>query len=126
MTGFDRDRPVLEGGWILEGTDGRGGLVRLVVGETELARADLGLTVGRHPALCHRVIEDDTMSRRHLRLGTEGGELFVEDLNSLNGTLVDGEALIPFEPVQLVEGRIMTLGEVVLTVSRLGGSETRR
>lgn len=126
MTGVERDRPVLEGGWILEGTDGRGRLVRLTFGETELARADLGLTVGRHPALCDRVLEDDTVSRRHLRLGTEGGELFAEDLNSLNGTLVDGEALTPFEPMQLAEGRMVTLGDVVLTVTRLGEAETRR
>lgn len=126
MTGFDRDRPVLEGGWILEGTDGRGGLIRLVLGETELARADLGLTVGRHPALCDRLIEDDTVSRRHLRLGAEGGELFAEDLNSLNGTLVEGETLVPFEPAQLPEGGIITLGDVVLTVTRLGEDEFRR
>lgn len=126
MTGFDRARPVLEGGWILEGTDGKGKLIRLVFGETELARADLGLVVGRHPALCHRLIEDDTVSRRHLRLGTEGGELFAEDLNSLNGTLADGEPLVPFEPTQLAEDQLLTLGEVVLTLARLGEGEPRR
>jgi len=126
MTGFERARPVLEGGWILEGTDGKGKVIRLVFGETELARAGLGLVVGRHPALSDRVIGDDTVSRRHLRLGTEGGELFAEDLNSLNGTLVDGEPLVPFEPTQLAEDQMLTLGDVVLTVTRLGEGETRR
>ncbi|NIX05882.1 MAG: hypothetical protein GWN03_16855, partial [Gammaproteobacteria bacterium] len=35
-------------GWILEGRDSGGALVRLRFAENELAEADLGLTVGRH------------------------------------------------------------------------------
>jgi len=128
MRPFDRSGgAVLEGGWVLEGADGDGHTVRLVFGETELAEAYLGLTVGRHPALCDRVIEDGSVSRRHLRLGIAGGSLFAEDLNSLNGTLLDGEALPPFEPTPLAPGQTLTLGRVALTVARLaGGGSTRR
>ena len=73
-------------------------------GETELAQAYLGMTVGRHPALCDRVIDDPGVSRRHLRVGIADGRLFAEDLNTLNGTLLDGEALQPFRPTPLEPG----------------------
>ena len=49
---------------------------------------------------------------------TEGG-LFAEDLNSLNGTVLDGEEIPPFQPVRLSPDQVLTLGGVVLTVSRL-------
>jgi hypothetical protein len=37
----------------------------------------------------------------------------------LNGTLLDGEAIQPFQPEPLDQGQALTLGQVVLTVSRL-------
>ena len=52
MTTFERGRPVLEGGWVLTGSRGDGAPIKLVFGETEISRAYLGVTVGRHPALC--------------------------------------------------------------------------
>ena len=36
-------------------------------------------------------INDDTVSNRHALINTLGGETFVEDLGSTNGTLVDGK-----------------------------------
>lgn len=122
MTSFERGRAVLEGGWVLTGKTGDGSAVKLVLGETELSRAYLGATIGRHPALCDRVIDEPGISRRHLRVGIAEGGLFAEDLNSLNGTLVDGEELAPFRPERVQPGQVLTLGRVVLTVSRLGDS----
>jgi FHA domain len=119
MTSFERGRPVLEGGWVLAGSRGDGAPIRLVLGETELSRAYLGLTVGRHPALCDRTIDDPGISRRHLRVGMAEGRLFAEDLNSLNGTVLDGEEIAPFQPVPLGPDQVLTLGKVLLTVARL-------
>jgi predicted component of type VI protein secretion system len=119
MTSFDRGRPVLEGGWVLTGGSADGPPVKLVLGETELSQAYLGVIIGRHPGLCDRVIDDPGISRRHLRVGLADGGLFAEDLNSLNGTLLDGEAIQPFQPEPLDQGQALTLGQVVLTVSRL-------
>jgi hypothetical protein len=121
MTPFERGRPVLEGGWVLTGNRGDGAPIKLVFGETELSRAYLGVTVGRHPALCDRVIDDPGVSRRHLRVGIADGHLFAEDLNSLNGTSLDDETLDPFRPTPLSPDQVLTLGQVVLTVSRLSG-----
>jgi pSer/pThr/pTyr-binding forkhead associated (FHA) protein len=119
MTGFERGRAVLEGGWVLAGTAGDGSAVKLILGETELSRVYLGATIGRHPALCDRVIDDPGVSRRHLRIGIADGGLFAEDLNSLNGTLLDGEEIAPFQPLPLQPDQVLVLGQVVLTVSRL-------
>lgn len=120
-SGFDgRDETPLAEGWGLEGADGAGREIRLVFGEDELAKAYLGLTIGRHPQLCERTIDDPTVSRRHLRIGLRGGELFAEDVNSLNGTLLDGQGLTPFQAVVLREGQTLTLGRAILRVRRTG------
>ena len=60
------------------------------------------------------------MSRRHLRIGLDAGALFAEDLNSLNGTLLDGAEMTPFRPVPISLGQVLTLGEVELTLLELG------
>jgi FHA domain len=108
----------LEAGWVLSGRDGAGRPVRLVFGDTELSEIYLGLVVGRHPALCDRVIDDPSVSRRHMRIGMAEGKPYVEDLNSLNGTLLDGEEVPQFQPVRLAAGQELTLGRVVLEVAR--------
>ena len=110
----------LEGGWQLDGKDGAGRPIRLLIGQTQLASAYLGVTVGRHPALCDLVVEDPSVSCRHLRIGRGAGGLFVEDVHSLNGTFVEDRLLPPFDPCQLLDGETLTLGRVTLTVTRLG------
>jgi len=112
----------LEAGWVLSGRDGAGRPVRLVFGDTELSQAYLGLVVGRHPALCDRVIDDLSVSRRHMRIGMAEGRPYVEDLNSLNGTLLDGAEVPQFEPTPIAAGRELTLGRVVLEVVRVEAS----
>ncbi len=127
MSGFgDDNQPPLAEGWSLEGTDGDGREVRLVLGEDELAKADLGLTIGRHPQLCERTVDDPTVSLRHLRIGLRGGELFAEDVNSLNGTLLDGQELMPFQAAVLREDQTLTLGHSILRVRRTGNRSRRR
>jgi hypothetical protein len=113
-----RARPPLEAGWVLSGRDGAGRPTRLVFGDTELSEAYLGLVVGRHPALCDRVIDDPSVSRRHVRIGMAEGKPYIEDLNSLNGTLLDGEEVPQFQPLPLAAGQELTLGRVVLEVTR--------
>ena len=113
-----RAEPALESGWALEGTDGARQPLRLVFGDTELSQVYLGVVIGRHPALCDRVIDDPSVSRRHMRIGMAEGKPYVEDLNSLNGTLLDGAEVPQFEPVPFTAGQELTLGRVVLEVTR--------
>jgi predicted component of type VI protein secretion system len=118
MSAPGRASAPLEAGWVLRGRDGAGNPLRLVLGETELSQSYLGLVIGRHPALCDRVIDDPSVSRRHLRIGMAEGKPYVEDLNSLNGTLLDGAEVPQFEPVPLAAEQELTLGRVVLEVTR--------
>jgi predicted component of type VI protein secretion system len=74
--------------------------------------------IGRRPVLCERVSDDPSVSRRHLRIGMAEGRPYVEDLNWLNGTLLDGAEVPQFEPVPLSAGQELTLGRVVLEVTR--------
>jgi hypothetical protein len=118
LTSSPRASAPLEAGWVLSGRDGAGRPVRLVFGDTELSQVYLGLVFGRHPALCDRVIDDPSVSRRHMRIGMAEGRPYVEDLNSLNGTLLDGEEVPQFQPVPFAAGQELTLGRVVLEVAR--------
>ena len=123
MAGRSESPALLEAGWTLEGTDGAGEPVRLVFGETELQSAYLGITLGRHPALADRLIADPTVSARHCRIGLAEGRPFIEDLNSLNGTVLgDENALVPpFQPVPLADGETVILGRVRLRLLRQEG-----
>jgi serine phosphatase RsbU (regulator of sigma subunit) len=59
------------------------------------------VTVGRSPQNQLSYPDDVGLSRQHLALTYEGGQWFVEDLNSKNGTLLNGEPLTgrrPFRP----------------------------
>jgi pSer/pThr/pTyr-binding forkhead associated (FHA) protein len=109
----------LEGGWLFVGVDGAGQPVRFVVADRALTRAEFGVTIGRHPELCEQVIDDPAVSRRHCRVGLDGGRPAVEDLHSLNGTLLDGVEVPRFKPQPLRAGQELVLGRVVLHVRRL-------
>jgi diguanylate cyclase (GGDEF)-like protein len=96
-TGLRRDRPrlvVLSG----EGV----GLTYPVVDGAVIGRA-------HHAAI--RIPSDD-VSRDHARLLVRGGRTYVEDLGSMNGTLVNGEAIT--QPTALREGDKIHLGTTVL------------
>ena len=59
-------------------------------------------------------LDHASVSRKHARILVEGGELRVSDLDSHNGTLVNGQ---PIEGGRaLVTGDVVTVGEVVLVV----------
>jgi hypothetical protein len=75
-------------------------------------------TLGRSAALCDPVIKDDTVSRCHARLlwQPQSAHWYVEDLDSSNGTWLDGRALPAYEPIPLPAGAQLTLGELQLTV----------
>ena len=116
------DEPAdLECGWALEGHDASGDQVRLVFGDSRIRGHDAGLTLGRHPALCDLVVDDASVSRRHLRLSLVGDEMTVEDLNALNGTYLDDTPLAPFTRTPVRAGQVLALGAVTVTVVRLTG-----
>lgn len=58
-------------------------------------------------------IEDPTVSRHHARLVVRGSEVTVEDLDSKNGSFVEGKRLKV--PRRLKSGDIVKFGSVVMT-----------
>lgn len=59
------------------------------------------------------VIAESTMSRRHAAVGRDGDGLYVEDLGSTNGTLVNGR---PQQRAALRDGDEVRLGRLHLRV----------
>lgn len=102
-------------GWILAGFDSGGRSVRLAIGQKDLARAAKGLVIGRQNSLSDLVLSDSSVSRRHARLIKLDGGVGIIDLNSSNGTAVDGRRLSPYgEPMPLRSGATVELGDVKL------------
>lgn len=71
---------------------------------------DLGSTI---------VLDDIQISRHHLRVYREDDNLFVEDLKSTNGSLLNGKALKKAQ--KLKNGDIVTMGETNVFEFRIPG-----
>lgn len=71
-------------------------------------------TVGRHPE-SDVFLDDITVSRHHAKFIRVGGELFIEDLGSLNGTYVNKQLVE--ERVQLKQGDEIQIGKYRAIIS---------
>lgn len=56
------------------------------------------------------------VSRQHLRILFRGGQVFVEDLGSINGTTINGRRLLAYLPEPLANGDALTLGRLNIIV----------
>lgn len=102
--------------WLLSGRDEHGNSVNISFGPKDLARASDGLVLGRNPSLCHVVVANTSLSRRHLRFSLRDGVLVVEDLNTTNGTYLNGRRLHPLAPEPLADGASLVAGDLFLRV----------
>lgn len=55
------------------------------------------LTIGKRKEEVDVVLEDMSVSRMHARISKEGNDIYLEDLNSTNGTFKNGLRLQPYE-----------------------------
>jgi len=82
------------------------------------AKQSLPLTDGEHiagrDAECSLVIDGTTVSRRHARITVARGAVTIEDLDSTNGTHVNGARISA--PTRLAPGDEFALGSEVLRV----------
>lgn len=60
------------------------------------------------------VLDDHFCSQEHALVTRRGGQWWLEDRNSSNGTLLNGEPVI--EPVVLSSGDMIRIGQVVLKI----------
>lgn len=98
------------------------GNARLVVvhGENPTMRYDLAeeeTTLGRH-VHCSFVLQSDMVSRRHAKVVREGVNYFVEDLNSFNGTLVNGRRMETGQRQQLRDKDVIQISNFRLMFLR--------
>ena len=74
----------------------------------------LPLTIGKMSGWADCVLHDNTVSKLHARIEEHDGSIYLEDLNSTNGTLRNGNMLGINEPVALEPGDELKLGRVSL------------
>lgn len=111
------------------------GTLRLKIGvsqrEVEIA-LDKAIYVGRiAPAinvfpeidLSDQGLLANTVSRRHAKISKRGNVVVIEDLDSRNGTYINGEQLCPFLPETLNHGDTLHLGKVLIEVEFLPVSQ---
>jgi transcriptional regulator with PAS, ATPase and Fis domain len=104
---------------------------RLMIGTgpsvtTHLLPAEGAVVVGRAPDADIRV-DDPAVSRFHVRLHL-GGSLRVEDLGSVNGTMIGSMQLDAGQPVLLPPGQVVEIGNTWMMIANapIVGSTVRR
>jgi adenylate cyclase len=103
--------------WRLVGA-GRGGVPVDLALDAAALRGPEGIVFGRQSRYCDLAWPDDSLSRRHARFRTDAaGGLSVEDLDSTNGTHVEGRRLAAFDATPLSLGTKIRLGEINVSVS---------
>ncbi len=73
------------------------------------------VVVGRSPS-SDIVVEEPYVSSTHARFTLQGPALVLEDLNSTNGTLVNGHLID--QPVTLRDGDEVQVGDTIMRVTR--------
>ncbi len=64
----------------------------------------------------HIQMKDRFVSRAHLEISRRDGKFFLKDLNSENGTFVDGEPIRPGKELEVKQGLPISIGMSVLCV----------
>ena len=100
---------------VLAGRDGSDVPLALNVPRDALG-APAGVIVGRDPMRSSHVVADPSVSREHVRLYVEGGMLHVEDLESTNGTSLNGQRLAPRRGAPAGNGDALALGSVTFRI----------
>lgn len=86
---------------------------------TALKLAEGQTSIGRHNA-CTIRIKSSQVSRRHCEINQNNGKLIVRDLNSSNGTIVNGKRIKGVSILQ--DGDELTIGGVVLRIVTTGAN----
>jgi hypothetical protein len=80
------------------------------------------VTIGRASG-CELVIDDDSVSARHARLEFDLGAWRITDLESINGTAIEGVKLAPNVPTPLPYGSTVRLGGVRLQFQEVDSAD---
>ena len=70
-------------------------------------------TIGREEGNGLR-LNDERISRYHAKVQYEDGDIIITDLDSTNGTALNGQKLAPRQPQPLRDGDQITVGKLLL------------
>ena len=73
------------------------------------------VSIGRKSVNTITITNDSYVSGRHAEILTDNTGTYLTDLGSTNGTVVNGERLLPNEPQLLLEGDAVQLGQSKFT-----------
>lgn len=91
-------------------------IIRQKTGQTAVLNKNQFI-VGKSQSLADFCLADNqTISRKHAMLFEENGGWYVDDLNSLNGTCVNGKKVVPGQAVRLNSGDEITLSDEAFLV----------
>ncbi len=86
------------------------------VNRDETAGIDEGTSFLGRSLRNHFVLEDGSVSNRHLKVVRVGRKVFVEDLRSTNGTRVNGRQVEPGQSVAVAAGDLIRVGRTLIRI----------
>ena len=104
--------------WVFSGFDDNGHVVRMSFSQDNPKLEQDGLLIGRDAKTSDLHMRDISVSRRHARLFNDQGKVWIEDLGSVNGTLINGREVKAGKPVELPLQGGITFGAVELVLTK--------
>jgi 3',5'-cyclic-nucleotide phosphodiesterase len=80
------------------------------------------VVLGRSPETDIQM-KDKSVSRRHLRIKRRGGQYFITDTGSKNGTYIDGARIAPDKEYEVKEGIPFAIGRTFLSIGKACSNE---
>ena len=104
--------------WVMAGFDEDGNVIRLTFNQSNLKLYQAGLIIGRDSKSCDLCINDQSVSRRHAKLSMRRGSILIEDLNSTNGTQINGKPIREGIASELPSEGEIKIGDINLSLDR--------
>jgi ABC-type multidrug transport system ATPase subunit/pSer/pThr/pTyr-binding forkhead associated (FHA) protein len=93
---------------------------RTVIGELDMSQLQGAvISIGRTPDN-KIVVPHPQVSSRHAQIVTQGGQIFLEDLRSANGTFVRGQRIAPGQRVPVQNGERVFIGPMPVVIQIAG------
>jgi uncharacterized membrane protein YhaH (DUF805 family) len=103
---------------IIAGFDTNGNVLRLSFYTSDPKLNNLGLILGRDSVNCDLYIADQSISRKHARIYKREHQIWIEDLGSTNGLIVNGKKINNGESALLSTTGSLSIGGIELTLGR--------
>lgn len=102
---------------VVTGFDSAGKKLRIQVPKKGTSALQGGYVIGRQAALVDHLVDDPSVSRRHMRITVDEGQCRIEDINSAGGTWLNGQRLVAFVPTLISPGDKIALAAIEMQVS---------